>query len=135
MITMLLAWMSADALAKDDEGITVTLHVTDAATGEPIPTAVARNPQEQDRHPVNAETGTVPLNVFYLPDGTEVLFLKGQTVTFEVSAPGYMNNSFDYVIRRRRNVVEVPLSKMVVDMTEENPDDVMIQFGRDKPID
>jgi hypothetical protein len=127
---------AAPAWAKDDEeGINVTVQVFDAETQTPIPTAVVRNPQEEERHRVNRELGTWTGNVFYMPDGTEVRFIKGATLQFEVSAPGYVNQIVGYTVRKRRNEFPVYLQKMEVDLEEENPDDVMIQFGRDKPID
>lgn len=127
---------AAPAWAKDDEeGINVTVQVFDAETQTPIPTAVVRNPQEEERHRVNRELGTWTGNVFYMPDGTEVRFVKGATLQFEVSAPGYVNQIVGYTVRKRRNEFPVYLQKMEVDLEEENPDDVMIQFGRDKPID
>lgn len=131
--TLLLA---APAWAKEDEdGIPVTVQVFDAETQAPISTAVVRNPQEEERHRVNRELGTWTGSVFYMPDGTEVKFTKGSTLQFEVSAPGYVNQIVGYTVRKRRNEFPVYLQKMEVDLTEENPDDVMIQFGRDKPID
>lgn len=124
------------AHAKDEEeGIYVTLRVTDAE-GKPIPTATVRNTQEQERHRVNADTGEFPINVFYLPDGSEVLITKGSMLTFEISAPGYQNFKFSYVVRKHKNLVPVVLQPMTLEIeTEENADDVPIQFGRDKPIE
>jgi hypothetical protein len=128
--------LASPALAKeDDDGIPVTVQVFDAETQTPIPTAVVRNPQEETRHRVNRELGTWTGNVFYLPDGTEQKFEKGVTLQFEVSAPGYVNQIVGYTVRKRRNEFPVYLQKMEVELEEENPDDVMIQFGRDKPID
>ena len=126
----------ATASAKEEEdGIPVTVQVFDAETQQPVPTAVVRNPQEEERHRVNRELGTWTGSVFYMPDGTEVKFTKGATLQFEISAPGYVNQVVGYTVRKRRNEFPVFLQKMEVDLTEENPDDVMIQFGRDKPID
>lgn len=131
-----LALAPTGAFAKDEDGgIPVTVQVLDAETQLPIPTAVVRNPQEEERHRVNRELGTWTGDVFYMPDGTEVKFTKGATLQFEVSAPGYVNQIVGYTVRKRRNEFPVFLQKMEVDLTEENPDDVMIQFGRDKPID
>ena len=84
---------------------------------------------------VNTETGTWTGNVLYMPDGSELFFEKGMTVEFEVSAPGYLNTRISYVVRKRRNSVDVPLARMAIDMSAEDPDDITIQFGRDKPID
>ncbi len=124
------------AQAKDEEeGIFVTLRVTDP-NGAAIPTATVRNTQEQERHRVNADTGEFPINVFYLPDGSEVLIVKGSMLTFEISAPGYQNFKFSYVVRKHKNLVPVVLQPMTLEIeNEENADDVPIQFGRDKPIE
>ena len=123
------------AFAADEEGIPVTVRVVDAETTTPIATAVVRHPQEEDRHRVNTETGTWTGSVLYMPDGSEMFFTKGLTLEFEVSAPGYANQKVAYIVRKRKNVFDVPLTKMAIDMSEEDPEDIMIQFGRDKPID
>lgn len=131
----LLGALCAPALADDAEGIPVTVRVIDAETAAPIPTAVVRHPQEEDRHRVNTETGTWTGSVLYMPDGSEMFFTKGLQIEFEVSAPGYANQKVAYIVRKRKNVFDVPLTKMAIDMSEEDPEDIMIQFGRDKPID
>jgi hypothetical protein len=121
--------------ADDEEGIWVTIRVLDA-DGNPIPTAVVRHTAEEERHRVNAETGEWPVNVFYLPDGSELKITKGMELTLEISAPGYQNLKVQYVVRKRKNLVPVTLQKMDLQIdTEENTDDVPIQFGRDKPIE
>lgn len=127
--------LSSSAAAAEEEGIPVTVRVVDSVALTPIPTAVVRHPKEQDRHRVNTETGTWTGNVLYMPDGSEMFFEKGMTVEFEVSAPGYVNTRISYVVRKRRNSVDVPLVKMAIDMSSEDPEDITIQFGRDKPID
>lgn len=134
-LVLALSLVAGPASAKDEEGTPVTVQVFDAETQKPIPTAVVRSPQEEERHRVNAETGTWSNARLYLPDGTEVVFKKGDVLQFEVSAPGYINQIVGYTVRKRRNEFPVYLQKMQVDLEEENPDDVMIQFGRDKPID
>ena len=132
LLTTLLA---GPAVAADDVGIPVTVRVLDAETGLPIPTAVVRHPSEQDRHRVNTETGQWTESVLYLPDGSELIFDKGMTLEFEVSAPGYANQRVTYTVRKRKNVFEVMLPKMQIDLSDEDPEDIVIQFGRDKPID
>lgn len=131
----MIALVAGSALAGDEEGIPVTVHVVDAATGEPVPTAVVRHPEEQDRHRVNTETGMWTGSVLYMPDGSELFFQKGMSIDFEVSAPGYVNARVTYLVRKRRNQFDVELQKMDIDMSDEDPDDITIQFGRDKPID
>lgn len=120
--------------AADDVGIPVTIQVSDPE-GAAIPTAVVRHPREQDRHRVNTETGQWKASVLYLPDGDELIFEKGMTLQFEVSAPGYVNANVTYVVRKRKNVVPVILKKMVFDLQDDTMDEPTIQFGRDKPID
>jgi hypothetical protein len=127
-------WMATPALAED-VGIPVTVMVIDAETQEAVRTAVVRHPAEQDRHRVNTETGAWSGSVLYLPNGDELVFEKGMELQFEVSAPGYQNTAVTYTVRKRKNVFEVPLQKMEVDLSEEDPEDIVIQFGRDKPID
>lgn len=128
--------LSAPALAGDDsEGILVTVEVLDVE-GKPIPTAVVRHPDEADRHRVNTETGRWQAQVLYLPNGDELVFVKGMELEFEVSAPGYKNARVKYFVRKRKNLVPVVLEKMEFDLSsDENVEDPVIQFGRDKPID
>ena len=124
----------APALAED-VGIPVTVQVTDAMQ-LPIATAVVRHPSEQDRHRVNTETGKWVASVLYLPDGNELVFIKGMELEFEISAPGYKNARVTYFVRKRKNVVPVVLEKMEFDLeSEDDVEDPVIQFGRDKPID
>ncbi len=119
----------------DDVGIEVTVHVTDI-NGEPIKTAVVRHRAEQDRHRVNTETGKWKTSVLYLPNGDEIVFEKGMELEFEVSAPGYNNSIISYIVRKRKNVVPAVLEKMDFDIEDDDDlDDPVIQFGRDKPID
>jgi len=126
--------LSLPAFAED-VGIMVTVEVIDVA-GQPIQTAVVRHPSEQDRHRVNTATGRWEASVLYLPNGDELVFLKGMELTFEVSAPGYENFTATYIVRKRKNVAQVVLQKMDIDLSEDEALDApIIQFGRDKPID
>lgn len=128
-------FVATDAMAADpEEGILVKVIVTDME-GKPIPTAVVRHPMEADRHRVNTFDGSWEAAVLYLPDGSELKFLKGDTLEFEVSAPGYVNQRIMYVVRARKNIVPVVLEKMQLNLEEEEEEDPVIQFGRDKPID
>ena len=127
-------FMPTEASAADEPGIPVTVRVIDA-TGAPISTAVVRHPNEQDRHRVNTELGTWTGSVLYMPDGSELVFEKGMLLEFEVSAPGFKNRSITYTMRKRKNEFDVVLEKMEIDMTDEDPEDIVIQFGRDRPID
>ena len=122
------------ALASD-EGIPVTVAVLDEA-GLPIPTAVVRHPKEADRHRVNTETGRWTDKILYLPNGEELIFVKNMALEFEVSAPGYENATVQYIVRKRKNIITVTLVKMAFeDESDEEDEEIIIQFGRDKPLD
>ena len=125
----------AVAHAADPEaGLPVKVFVIDEA-GKPIQTAVVRHPKEADRHRVNTFDGSWEATELFLPDGTEVKFVKGMVLELEISAPGYVNQHIQYTIRKRKNVFTVPLQKMQLDIEPDEGDDPVIQFGRDKPID
>lgn len=128
----LFAAAPAVALAADDE-VSVTVRVLDP-DGNPIPTAVVRNPEERDRHRVNTETGEWGDTRLYLPDGTEVPFQRKQVVKFEVSAPGYINAIIEYLVKRKKNVIEVRLALQPITPVEE-AEDFSIGFGRDRPVE
>lgn len=135
ILLALVAFMALaprDALAKKtgSGGVPVQVTVLDE-DGKPISTAVVRHPEEADRHRVNAMTGVWEADVLYLPDGSEMVFTPGMSITLEVSAPGYVTQVVQYDIRKRRNRIEVTLVKLVVDETD--VDEPLIQFGRDKP--
>lgn len=130
---MLGVLLTTQALAADDLGVPVSVTVLDVA-GAPIPTASVRNPEEADRHSVNRETGTWTGNVLYLPDGSEIVFEAGLVLELEISAPGYISQKVTYQVRKRKNRVTVNLEEM--DLTEDTDEpDIIIQPGRDKPID
>lgn len=123
------------AQAQQADGIPITFRVLDIE-GKPIPTAVIRHPDEMSRHRVNAETGEAPITELYMPDGSQVVFQKGDRIPFEVSAPGYNSVSYIYEVKKRRNLVIATLEKMNIDaLLDDEGDDPVIQFGRDKPID
>ena len=135
--TVMLAWaalspVSGDALAGGTDGVPIQVTVLDL-DGNPISTAVVRHPEEADRHRVNALTGVWEGDVLYLPDGSEMVFVPGMTLTLEVSAPGYVTQIVQYDVRKRRNRIEVTLPVLVVD--ESDIEEPLIQFGRDKPVD
>lgn len=126
---------SGTALAQEEIGIPVTVQVLDTS-GAPVPTAVIRHPDEESRHRVNVETGKWTDSVLYLPNGDELIFEKGMELQFEISAPGYENQRVSYFVKKRKNLVPIVLRKMELDLTEEDDmEDPVIQFGRDKPID
>ena len=134
--------VSTSAYAKktdDQPGIPLIVQVLEKVPeGEkrepaPIPTAKVRNPEEKDPHPVNTMTGEWTGRVMYLQDGTEVIFEKDMPLTFEISAPGYLTQKITYVMRKRKNKVVVMLEKMSLNLDDEEEEDPVIQFGRDKP--
>jgi hypothetical protein len=129
-----LALAGGSGAPTADEGVPVTVQVLDV-DAKPIPTAVVRQPQEADRHRVNTFDGKWTASVLYMPDGSELVFTKGMTLELEISAPGYINQKVDYLIRKRKNTVTVTLQKMNFDINTDQTDDPVIQFGRDKPID
>jgi hypothetical protein len=135
LTTLLLFFGVANTSLAADEGIPVTVVVLDEA-GAPVPTAVVRHPQEADRHRVNTETGRWTDKILYLPNGDELVFVKNMELEFEVSAPGYQNQVVKYIVRKRKNIITVTLVKMSFeDDDEESEDEIIIQFGRDKPLD
>jgi len=101
--------------------------------GEPIPTAVIRHPDEEERHRVNSVTGTWEEEVLYMPDGSELIFTPGLLLYLEISAPNYESQVVQYQVRRRRNSLSVTLKRL--EMQEVTIDEPMMSFGRDKPID
>ncbi|RME26110.1 MAG: hypothetical protein D6798_07320 [Deltaproteobacteria bacterium] len=125
--------VAGPAHAKKDryaDGVPVQVTVVDAS-GEPVPTAVIRHPDEADRHRVNSLTGTWEESKLYLPDGSELIFKPGMSIQLEVSAPGYMTQIIQYDIRKRKNNVQVTLQELNID--DSDIDEPLLQFGRDKP--
>ncbi len=127
----LLLFSTPVALASD-EGIPLTIQVVDA-DGDPVVGAAVRNTEEGERHRVNVRTGTWTSRALY-PSANDVIpFTRGMDVTFEITAPGYLSETVHYVMRRRRNVIEVTLSPMELDDSEAQGADPNIAFGRDVP--
>lgn len=128
---VMLALSSTPAFAaKKTSGVEVEVVVKDA-NDVPIPTAVVREPREQDRHRVNAELGSWKASSLYLPDGTEIQFTAGQTVQLEVSAPNYQTELVEYTVRKRRNTVVVVLQ--AIEMSDDTLEEPIITFKQDKP--
>jgi hypothetical protein len=128
----LAASVTAEAGKKSDEGVNVRITVLDPAE-EPIPTAVVRHPDEADRRRVNSVTGVWEDSILYLPDGSELRFVPGMSLQFEISAPGYITQVIQYDVRKRNNKVEIRLEQMEIE--EEEIEEPLIQFGRDRPRD
>jgi len=128
---VMLALSSSPAFAaKKSSGVEVTVYVV-GPDEKAIPTAVVREPSEQDRHRVNAEDGSWKASSLYLPDGTEIQFTPGQTVKLEVSAPGYQTELVEYTVRKRRNTVMVALQ--AIEMSDDTMEEPIITFKQDKP--
>lgn len=126
----LLTSQAADAGGKKDEGVNVRITVMDEAETA-IPTAVVRHPDEADRRRVNSVTGVWEDSILYLPDGSELRFVPGMTLKFEIPAPGYITQVIQYDVRKRNNKVEIRLKEMEIE--DEEIDEPLIQFGRDRP--
>jgi len=114
--------------------ISLTVQVEDSI-GEPIVSAAVRHPEERERHRVNHVTGAWTTTALYLPGGDILKFDPGMEVEFEVTAPGYVSETIRYIVRKRKNVIEVTLQEMDLAEDREAPEDPIIAFGRDKPID
>lgn len=120
------------ALAKPDS-LRLAIYVLDAA-GNPIPTAVVRHVQEGDRHAVNRQTGGWSADRLYLEGGQELVFERGTRLQFEISAPNYITSQVVYSMRARKNRLKVTLEPMG-ELIEEEEEDLVIQFFRDRPIE
>ena len=140
MRTVIVAVLAACLLSgpvalAQDEGIPVQVRVVDES-GNPIPTAVVRHPEEAERHRVNTNTGIWEESVLYLADGSELIFLKAWSCSSRFPAPGYANEKVRYIIRKRKNLIEVPLEAM--DLNLDDPTRATTSSsasGRDVPLD
>jgi hypothetical protein len=116
----------------DGVGTRIQVRVLDEA-GNPVPTAVIRHPEEEERHRVNSVTGAWEEEVLYMPDGSELIFTPGLLLYLEISAPNFASQVVQYQVRRRRNVLTVNLEAL--EMQDVTIDEPMMSFGRDTPID
>jgi hypothetical protein len=135
MLAALLALTLAQPAFAQEEGIPVTVEVLDASTGAPVKTAVVRHPKEEERHRVNVETGRWTEKVLYMKDGSELVFQKDLILSFEVSAPGYVNESVTYQVRKRKNVIQVFLKELSFDEEVDEDEVPRPEFVRDRPLD
>ena len=56
-------------------------------------------------------------------------FLKGMTLDFTISAPGYTSRSVAYEVQKRRNLITVTLEPMKHKILEDSEDDdLMIRW-------
>jgi hypothetical protein len=111
------------------DGVPLKVYVLNG-TGDPIPTAVVRHPDEADRHRVNAATGHWEGSVLYMEDGSELIFMPNTTIQLEVSAPGFLTKVIQYDIKKRRNQFDVQLDQL--SLKEDEFEEPIIQFGHDK---
>ena len=118
----------------NDPGLPVVVQVVDSE-GEPIRTAVIRNPLETDRHQVNRINGEWEATTLYLDGGAEIPFKRGMEVDFEVSAPGFQSTSVSMALKKRKNVYTVTLQQMKVTDGDDEVGDIPVAFGRDIPRD
>ena len=120
--------------SSDTPGVPVTVRVVDE-NEQPVAQATVRHPEEADPHRVNAMNGEWTASVLYMPDGRELVFEKDLQLEFEISAAGYINQDIVYTVKKRKNQFTVVMQKMNLDIEDDDMDDPVIQFGRDKPID
>jgi len=111
------------------DGVPLKVYVLNGS-GDPIPTAVVRHPDEADRHRVNAATGHWEGSVLYMEDGSELIFMPNTTIQLEVSAPGFLTKVIQYDIKKRRNQFDVQLDQL--SLKEDEFEEPIIQFGHDK---
>lgn len=87
----------------------LTVRVTDPS-GALVPTAMVRFPDEDVNHRVNVDTGEITEEILYFRDGSEMRFRRGQTLSFEVFAPGHRLQLVTTTLaNRRRTRVDVVL--------------------------
>ena len=130
---LLVGCLKSGGPSSDEPGIPLTLKVVDAQ-GQVIPSAVIRHPEEQERHRVNSYDGTWTASWLIMPDGRELVFERDVMLEFEISAPGYLNKPVVYVMKQRKNRVEIMLEAMDFSFEEDELDEPEIGFGTDKPL-
>lgn len=133
VMLFMVGCLKSGGVASDEPGIPLTLKVVDEQ-GKVIPSAVIRHPEEQERHRVNSYDGTWTASWLIMPDGRELVFERDLLLEFEISAPGYLNKPVVYVMKRRKNSVEIVLEPMDFSFEEDELDEPEIGFGVDKPL-
>ena len=133
VMALLVGCLKTGGVESDEPGIPLTLKVVNAE-GKVIPSAVIRHPEEQERHRVNTYDGTWTASWLIMPDGRELVFERDLLLEFEISAPGYLNKPVVYVMKRRKNSVEIILDPMDFSFEEDELDEPEIGFGVDKPL-
>lgn len=119
--------ITSPALANEEDAKVVAVRVLDKA-GNPIPNAWVRLPETEGRRMVD-EFGKWQAKSLYELDGNELFFLKGMTLDFTISAPGYTSRSVAYEVQKRRNLITVSLEPMKHKILEDSEDsDLMIRW-------
>lgn len=119
--------ITTPALANEEDAKVVAVRVLDKA-GNPIPNAWVRLPETEGRRMVD-EFGKWQAKSLYELDGNELFFLKGMTLDFTISAPGYTSRSVAYEVQKRRNLITVSLEPMKHKILENSEDnDLMIRW-------
>jgi hypothetical protein len=116
---VLLLIVLASAAFAEDVGVPVTVQVVNDA-GTPVSTAHVTHPIERASHAVNTDTGKWTESVLYLPNGTELIFEQGTELVLEVAAPGYLTELVTFTVKKRKNLVVVPLTHEPADAPEQN---------------
>jgi hypothetical protein len=124
---MAVALWSSVAVAKDDEGIELTVLVVDEA-GQPIPNAWVRIPDTEGRRRTDP-SGSWTAAFVYTYDGAEVFFERGMVLELTISAPGYASRLARYRVKARRNELTVPLTRIEFEKAE--IDSEIVWFKRD----
>ena len=128
------ALITSPALANEDDAKLVAVRVLDA-TGIPITNAWVRLPETEGRRMVD-EFGKWQAKSLYELDGNELFFLKGMTLDFTISAPGYTSRSVAYEVQKRRNLITVTLEPMKHKILENSEDDdLMIRWFQRTYVD
>lgn len=127
----------AGAVAGPTAGIPITVVVVDPS-GEPIPSAQIRHPDEKAKHRVNVDDGSWTSDAVYLASGEELVFTKKLALPLEVSAPGYVSQSTEVVVNKKakKNTFVVELRKLEIGVdTSASDGGPSIGFKHDKPRD
>jgi len=119
--------ITTPAFANEEDAKLVAVRVLDTM-GNPIPNAWVRLPETEGRRMVD-EFGKWQAKSLYELDGNELFFLRGMTLDFTISAPGYTSRSVAYEVQKRRNLITVSLQPMTHKILEEGEDnDLMIRW-------
>lgn len=126
---------NADAKkAKEGEGVDIEITVLDAEDNTPIPTAVIKHSEVDEPARVNESTGAWKESEVFDARGNAHPFSPGNTEQFSISASGYLTTVVAYDVRKRHNVIEIKLQKMVID-DDDITEDIVLPFIRNEALD